>query len=198
MSIKNKKKLLLVSENKNKWAEWQSLLPDFEIELFPCSLLEIQSTHAEEVGHFKLRQALQQLPHTHADCVFVEDVALHINSLGGLPGALIKWFLEALGVQGLYALVQHEDNEATAVCAVNAVQLKPFNKHEKQPSVQFSAAVKGKIIAPSGEQGFGWDSIFLPSGQQQSYADVSLIHKNLNSHRSKCAEKFLIWLHRLP
>lgn len=188
----SKKHWLLASSNRNKLIEWQGLLPDCKIELLPCSLPEIQATQATEVGQFKIQQALKKLPkNTQASGLFVEDVALHIQGLGGLPGALVKWFLEALGPAGLYELVKHENRQATAVCAVNALWL------PSQQTAQFCGVVKGQIIAPSGEQGFGWDSIFLPDGQSKSYAAVNLVRKNLHSHRSKCAKEFLAWLQRL-
>jgi inosine triphosphate pyrophosphatase len=49
--------------------------------------------------------------------VLVEDTCLCFNALAGLPGPYIRWFLEAVGVDGLPRLLAgFEDKTAYALC----------------------------------------------------------------------------------
>ena len=43
----------------------------------------------------------------------------------------------------------------------------------------FESEVSGKIIAPRGSNGFGWDSIFSPDGYSCSFAELSFYQKNI-------------------
>ena len=43
----------------------------------------------------------------------------------------------------------------------------------------------------SGTAGFGYDSIFIPAGQERTIAELGLAYKNQSSHRFLAAEKML-------
>lgn len=57
---------------------------------------EIQSLDLREVTRHKVEEAFRQINSP----VLVEDTSLTFNSLGKLPGPLIKWFLTELGNEG--------------------------------------------------------------------------------------------------
>jgi non-canonical purine NTP pyrophosphatase (RdgB/HAM1 family) len=53
---------------------------------------------------------------------------------------------------------------------------------------------KGKIVAPRGDNAFGWDPIFEPDGFSKTFAEMSSEEKNSVSHRNealKLVKKFL-------
>ncbi len=55
---------------------------------------------------------------------------------------------------------------------------------------QFEGIVKGKILKqPIGNQGFGYDPIFVPEGHQKTFAEMDLTEKNLLSHRTRALKK---------
>ena len=70
------------------------------------------------------------------------------------------------------------DRSARAVCAVAVT--------ESPDSVEvFTGEVAGRIAArPRGTAGFGWDSIFIPDGSRQTYAEMGE-EKNHDSHRAR-------------
>ena len=44
-----------------------------------------------------------------------------------------------------------------------------------------------------GDSGFGFDSIFIPKGHKETFAEMSLIEKNKTSHRAKAVRTFAEW-----
>ena len=49
--------------------------------------------------------------------------------------------------------------------------------------------VRGKIAdSVRGDNGFGWDTIFIPDSHEQTYAEMSFSDKNAMSHRRHALE----------
>ena len=56
----------------------------------------------------------------------------------------------------------------------------------------FEGVMEGTIIdAPRGENGFGYDPIFVPKGENRTFAEMSSEEKNKISHRAKALQKAL-------
>ena len=53
--------------------------------------------------------------------------------------------------------------------------------------------LNGQIVTASGPANFGWDPIFLPDGQTETYAELSPIVKNSISHYGKALRS--LWEH---
>ena len=138
------------------------------------ALPEIQSLEPKAIIRAKLAEALKLGA---APC-FVEDTSLTVTAWNGLPGPLIKWFLESLGVEGLAKLVlQSGTGEAAAQTVIGFAAA--------AGAVRFAAAsVRGRIVAPRGG-GFGWDSIFEPEGSQKTFGEMSAAEKAGFSMRVK-------------
>jgi XTP/dITP diphosphohydrolase len=59
----------------------------------------------------------------------------------------------------------------------------------------FEGVCEGRIIdEPRGEQGFGYDPVFLPEGSTRTFAEMSIEEKNGYSHRKKAADKLVLFL----
>ncbi|XP_035211558.1 inosine triphosphate pyrophosphatase-like [Stegodyphus dumicola] len=121
--------------------------------------------------------------------VIVEDTSLCFNALHGLPGPYIKWFYEKLGSEGLHRLLAGwEDKSASAVCTL------AFTEGPGKEVFLFSGEVKGTIVPPRGDYGFGWDSCFQPEGSVRTFAEMSSEEKNEFSHRHKALLKLKAYL----
>jgi len=60
---------------------------------------------------------------------------------------------------------------------------------------QFEGIVNGTILTEKhGDDGFGYDPIFLPEGFNQSFAEMSLSEKNKISHRAMASQKLVRYL----
>ena len=120
--------------------------------------------------------------------MIIEDTCLCFNALGGMPGPYIKWFLSALGPDGLPRLLaDFEDKSANAVCM--------FGYADSLENVNvFEGKTAGQIVCPKGPRDFGWDPIFQPDGYSQTYAEMDKNEKNKISHRFRALEKLKCYL----
>ncbi|MGZ3460207.1 MAG: non-canonical purine NTP pyrophosphatase, partial [Archangium sp.] len=101
--------------------------------------------------------------------VIVEHGALCIESLNGLPGALIKPFWSALGSK-LSEWVPAGNRAATARSA-----LCYCDGRERRVLL---AQVEGELASSArGTGGFHWDPLFIPKGQTRTFAEMSLVEK---------------------
>ncbi|MFQ5717489.1 MAG: RdgB/HAM1 family non-canonical purine NTP pyrophosphatase [Nitrospinales bacterium] len=136
---------------------------------------EIQTRDVVELVAHKLEQAYDRLR-----CpVMVEDSGLFFSAWNGLPGALVKWFEKSVGCEGMIKMLgPFKDREALAVCCVGL--------HDGRGTRIAKGEARG-IIAPAmrGENGFGWDAIFIPKGHDRTFAEMSVEEKNAISHRQK-------------
>lgn len=126
-------------------------------------LLEIQSLDGAEIVEYKAREAYRQL---HSP-VLVEDTSLQFLALGKLPGPLIKWFLMELHTEGLCRLLD-SSADRSAQASVH------FGLYDGKSFHVFTGTRAGSIAhTPRGSYGFGWDAIFMPSGSNKTWAEMT-------------------------
>lgn len=164
--------LTLVTGSKGKLAQWQRLLPDdFLLESIAIDLPEIQTLDLKKLVADKARHAYAKVNKP----VVVEDVSAGLNHLEGLPGPFIKFFEERLGQNALYKLAGREA-AATVSCTIG---------YFDGTSILYAyGEVTGTVVAPRGNNGFGFDVVFMPNGCSQTYAEMDAADKDMISHRS--------------
>lgn len=145
-----------------KKAEFMSKFLGYPVDHRKIELDEIQSLDVLEVIEHKAKQAYDKVKTP----VLVEDIGLYFNAMGRLPGVFIRWFLEEIGNEGMCHLLDaYDDRSAVAkVCTAyyNGLLLKIF-----------TGEVNGHISdKPHGDDGFGWNCIFVPSGADKTYAEM--------------------------
>lgn len=175
--MKNSETITLLSGNERKAAEFERLL-GFKINHQNIDLPEIQSIDVKEVSLAKISIAYATLKVP----VFVDDTGLSINAWNGLPGALIKWFLDAVGNDGLIRMLANEtDRSAKVITSIGY-------KDEEQEFV-VTGELTGTIASePRGDNGFGYDAIFIPEGYDRTFAEMSDAEKDSISMRAIAAE----------
>lgn len=129
-----------------------------------ADLHEIQTVDLEELIRHKALEAYRVI----GSAVLVDDTALRFHVLGGLPGPFIKFFLSEIGlVKCCNLLASFEDRGATASVLYGLT----VDGHEVEI---FRGDTEGMISpAPSGDGGYGWDSIFIPEGQPKTFAEMT-------------------------
>ena len=183
------RRICFVTGNANKLREVAAAVGS-RVELYSRSvdLDELQGS-ADAIARHKCLAAAELVQ----GAVLVEDTGLEMVALGSLPGPYIKWFLEAVGVDGLPRLLAGwEDKRAVATCTF-AVSLGPG-----KPVTVLQGRAEGRIVEPraGGGPAFGWDPVFEPSegGLGLTYAEMTQEQKQAVSHRGKAVEKLVAWL----
>ena len=173
-----KEKLYFITGSAGKFKEARSVIP--EIKQIELDLLEIQEIDARKIIEEKLGEAIKQSPKKRFFC---EDTSVYIDCLNGLPGPLIKWFLETIGDAGIADLIKdYENKSATARTIVGY-------SDETGEIKFFEGNVRGKIVKPRGPNGFGWDKIFQPEGYDKTFGEMDLKEKNKISMRKQALIK---------
>ncbi|EEQ90214.2 hypothetical protein RJZ56_005507 [Blastomyces dermatitidis] len=177
------KTINFITGNKNKLAEVQAILGDaIEVQNRAIDVPEIQGS-IEEIAKEKCRRAAEVIQGP----ALTEDTALEFNALKGLPGPYIKWFLEALGHEGLNKLLDpYADKSIVAVCTF------AFCSGPGAEPILFQGKTEGRIVPARGPANFGWDPIFEYEGK--TFAEMDKDEKNLISHRYKALAKLKQWL----
>lgn len=167
------KTILFATTNKEKIKEAQEIL-GIHIEGIGLDIAETQSLEPKKVAVNKALAYFQKLQQP----LFVEDVSLTFNSLNGLPGPYIDGFFTALGNEGLIKILSpFKDKSATAQTTLTYVD-------QDQEPISFVGQVEGTISQqPLGENGFGWDPIFIPNGHIKTFAQMTKEEKNSFSMR---------------
>ena len=175
-------KIIFLTGNKGKLAEAISIIP--EIEGLEFDLPEIQEIDAKKIIESKLTEAAKNLEGN----LVVEDTSLYFEGLNGLPGPLIKWFMKTVGNNGLVKMAKEFGDTAEA---------KTWVGYLEEGKVEFfEGVIKGKIVKPRGENGFGWDAIFLPEGFDKTFAEMTMEEKNELSMRKIAFQKLKDYLNR--
>ena len=172
---------LFLTGNRHKLAEFQQVWP--ELQSWDIDLPEIQHHDARAVVRAKLLSAAQLKP---GCSLMVEDTALCLSALGGLPGPLTKWFVdpqaEALTLIGLLHVAETPDGSI----AQNAESLHIFE-----------GRTAGQVVLPRGTQGFGWDPIFQPEGSALTFAEMDRAEKARYSMRQRALDRVSAFLQSL-
>jgi non-canonical purine NTP pyrophosphatase (RdgB/HAM1 family) len=176
-------KILFITGNANKLKEAMAIMP--EIEGCDIDLPEIQELDTKKIIEEKLYEAIKQKPGID---LIVEDQSLVIDGMSGLPGPLIKWFDKALGLEGLYKMALKMGNQESEAKTT-------IGYCSKNGEINFfEAIIKGKIVAPRGSIGWGWDFIFQPEGFDKTFAEMTMEEKNKLSMRTIALEKLKKYL----
>ncbi len=167
--------LYFITGSKGKFEEVKAIIP--QVEMLDIDLPEMQEVDAKKIIEAKLRAAFDH----HEGEFLVEDTSLYYDALNGLPGPLVKWFLKTIGNEGLYTLAKNMGNtKATARAIIG------YAKNKDDISF-FEGVIKGEIVSPRGDQGFGWDPVFQPEGHTKTFAEMTLEEKNSLSMRKLAA-----------
>lgn len=177
------RQLTFITGNPNKAAQLGKYL---EIPLLhrKIELEEIQSLSLEDVVKHKVSVAFEKVKTP----VIVDDTSLVIKSLGNLPGPFIKYFLKELGNEKICQIVANfADKTAKAFVDIGYYDGKNLEI--------FQGEIEG-IIAdkPDGNNGFGWDTIFIPNGYNKTRAAMEEEEYDETSPRRIALEKFKKYL----
>lgn len=175
--------LVFITGNQHK-ADYLTQNLGIPVQHQKVDLVEIQSLDLETVVTHKAKSAYKIV----GSPVLVEDISLSLRALNGLPGPLIKWFLESLGTSGLAELAQRLDNQEATVTIM-------YGLYDGETLHTFDASTDGHIISePRGTEGFGFQDIFVPGDASKTFAEMTEEEMKPYYHRLKAVTKLRNYL----
>lgn len=121
-----------------------------------------------------------------------DDSGLVVEALDGRPGIFSARYASnhdfAKNIEKVLGEMQAESNRKAYFVTV----LCYFDQNGPQ---YFEGRVYGNLLEEhKGHQGFGYDPIFVPEGDQRTFAEMPAAEKNAVSHRKRAIDQFLeIW-----
>ena len=173
------------SSSRNKFNDYKFLLGNFaDLHWARLILDEPQTNDLDILVRRKLQEAQKFLPHM---AFFIEQTGLIIEAWQPLPGTATGMFMDAVGTEGICKMLysyEEDERRATAVTYLGY--------HAPDGRVQvFKGLTHGHIASePRGDKGYGWDPLFIPDGQEQTFGEMSPKRKSEFSTRMLVATAF--------
>lgn len=190
------KKIYLSTGNKGKVSEIKEILSDLNYDVYSKSELGINEDAIEDAETLEgnsLIKAKFLKKHTD-DIVMSDDTGLFVNSLDGRPGVYSARFAgdECDDYKNRQKLLSElKDKEDRSAYFETVITIIDSNGEIHQAK----GRVDGKILFEEcGDNGFGYDSIFMPDGFEKSFAQMKDFEKNQISHRKRALENAKIIL----
>jgi XTP/dITP diphosphohydrolase len=194
-----KLRLLIATHNTGKLNEFAGLLTDLPIRLL--SLAEFENIgEVEETGvtfeenavlkarGYALRAGMRAL---------ADDSGLEVEALGGRPGVYsARYAGSAAGYEQKIAALLNELDE-TGDASRRARFVSVIAIADEQGDIKFLAegVCPGTIAGgPRGQNGFGYDSVFIPDGFGQTFGELTPDTKDQISHRARATAKIIRYL----
>ena len=185
-------KLLIATHNAGKLAELRSLLRDAPYTLLSLTDVGID-TEVEETGDtLEANAALKASTYARLSGLptLSDDSGLEVDALDGAPGVRSARYAGANATDAdrianlLANLAAHPQPWTARFRCVIAIAV-PDGGVER-----YCGACEGVIITqPRGDNGFGYDPVFLLQESGKTMAELSAADKNAHSHRAIAARK---------
>lgn len=180
--------IVIATANAHKVEEYKALIADDSIEM--QSLRDYPGfPEVEENGKtFQENAAIKAVAASkYCDApAFADDSGLEVFALNGEPGIYSARYAPT-DPERIAKLLKNlegkEDRSARFVCVIAIA----FNGEVIET---FEGEIRGKIaFEPKGENGFGYDPVFIPDGETRTFAELSSEEKNRISHRANAFRK---------
>ena len=183
-------RLVIATHNAGKRREFASLLAASRIDCTDAAALGLAEP-AETGADFAENAQIKALSAARASGLasLADDSGLSVAALGGAPGLRSARFAEECGgypaAMAQIIAASRDDDRAWFTCALCLA----FPTGE---TATYLGYCFGIIAAqPQGGNGFGYDPIFVPSGQTASFAELPAAQKHAISHRARASRQLL-------
>jgi Xanthosine triphosphate pyrophosphatase len=175
----------LCSQNQGKLRELRVALPDWELDL-----LDIDDFPTEDGNSYyenaRAKAVIGRLKGDPGAWMLGEDSGIEVDGLDGRPGIESARFGGIDPVGTLLEALQGVDNRRARYIA-ELVALSPAGEEHHGTGV-----LEGRIVDDArGSEGFGYDPIFVPDGEERTVAELGNDWKRSHSHRVRAAQALL-------
>ena len=191
---------IVVSNNKKKRNELIAALTPFQLNVYSYSEVIKQEINIIENGstfHENAAIKANALHYLKNDIILADDSGLEITALNGDPGIY----------SARYGGTHLTDLERCEYILKKCEGIKNRNaqfkciiacKAPKKPLIYAEGKVQGSLSTHlKGENGFGYDPIFIPHGYTQTFAELGLRIKQKISHRAQAIQNLSLKIEQL-
>jgi XTP/dITP diphosphohydrolase len=167
--------------NPHKLDEFRALFPDWELELLGAGDYP-EEDGATFLDNARIKARYGRLVGPAERWMLADDSGIEVAALGGGPGVqTARWAGDRHVEKLLDALAGRPDRAARYVCELVAID--PDRGEHRGTGV-----LEGTIAdTPAGDEGFGFDPIFVPRGEMRTVAELGDGWKAEHSHRALAA-----------
>lgn len=193
-------KIALATQNKGKVKEITEIFSQYNVEIYvPQGLADILGPETGSTFSENAEQKALSVARATGDHAIADDSGLEVEALGGRPGVRSARYAgeDATDRDNLEKLlvemqgVEPEARGARFVCAATLASL-------EGTVITELGYINGTIaIEPSGNEGFGYDPVFIPENYSVTMAQISQEEKNKISHRGMAFRKLAASLNSL-
>lgn len=188
--------LIFATNNQHKVEEIQAAIGG-ELEVISLKQagidIDIPESHDTlEANASEKSRTIHQLTNQHC---FSEDTGLEVEALNGEPGVKSARYAgeDKAFDKNIEKLLSNLGNENNRKARFRTVISLIWEGQEWL----FEGICEGSITwQPAGSGGFGYDPVFIPTGSDRTFAEMSLAEKNAISHRKKAADKLVLFLQK--
>ena len=179
--------IVAATRNRHKVEEYKALLAGQNIELRSLEDYPGCPDVAEDGSTFKenaSKKALAVCKYCDAP-TFADDSGLEVEALDGAPGIYSARYAatDSERIARILEELKDKPNRRARFVCVIAIAI------NGEVIDTFEGSVSGTILLePRGENGFGYDPIFQPDGEEKSFAELSAEVKNKISHRARAVK----------
>ncbi|NLK12506.1 MAG: XTP/dITP diphosphatase [Candidatus Phytoplasma sp.] len=183
-------KIIIATHNQNKVKEFKNILKDFKVELISLSDINDEEEIIEDGKTFKENAIIKakHIAKKYQMPVISDDSGLEVEVLNNRPGVYSARYSGegdlANNLKILSELKGIKNRKARFICVIAySTALGEIKTYEGVWEGQISEELKGN-------NGFGYDPIFIPKNKTKTVAELSDEEKTKNSHRSKALNQF--------
>lgn len=155
-----------------------------ELEHASIDIDEIKDLDIFKVAQKKALDTFEQLQKP----VVVEDTGVFFDAFHGFPGTYSKFCIQTIGVKNAVKILVGHSKKAhfsTIVCYCDGKQTKSF-----EGKVEGEMVLQPRGVAPLKVP---YDTVFVPTGEKQTMAEMGVEKKNEISARAAAFRKFAEW-----
>ena len=186
--------LVFATNNANKVAEIKKILGNlFTVTSLKEAGIDIDIPEPYDTLEENARAKSKTIFEMTGKNCFSEDTGLFVDALNGQPGVKSARYAgdKATNKENIEKLLANLNGVEKRTARFKTI----ISLMQAGKEFQFEGVCEGEIIeTPVGEKGFGYDAVFIPDGNEKTFAQMETEEKNIYSHRKKAMKKLIGFL----
>jgi len=189
--------MVIASHNAGKIREIRELLGQFRVEVVSAAELGLdEPEETETTFHGNARIKAHAAAAAAGVPALSDDSGIEVDALDGAPGVHTADWAEtgsgrdfSMAMMRLWSELEEMNASEPRTCRFRCTLCLAWpDGHDEI----FDGAVEGRVVWPMrGEQGFGFDPVFLPDGEIETFGEMDPAKKHSMSHRADAFAKLV-------